>query len=36
MDTIDTLTMNGQTITLDCDPVDKPPHYNLHMVELSV
>ena len=29
MDTIDTLTMNGQTITLDYDPVDKPAHYNL-------
>ena len=32
MDTtmIDTLTMNGQTITLDYDPVDKPAHYNLN------
>ena len=31
MDTmIDTLTMNGQTITLDYDPVDKPEHYNLN------
>ena len=31
MDTmIDTLTMNGQTITLDYDPVDKPVHYNIN------
>ena len=29
MNTIDTLTMNGRTITLDYDPVDKPAHYNL-------
>ena len=35
MDTtmIDTLTMNGQTITLDYDPVDKPPHYTHGEIE---
>ena len=25
--------MNGQTITLDCDPVDKPPHYTHGEIE---